>query len=96
VSSGPPTTSYAPAGGIAPGEVAVIGGGKGPAKITTGVRVIYADKRSWSDMTPEGHPRSVAGGRHRPRHANQAPVAGGPIHHPLDVGSYRRTALLRM
>ena len=47
---------YAPAGGIAPGEVAVIGGGKGPAKITTGVRVIYADERSWSYMTPEGHP----------------------------------------
>ncbi|MGH8947756.1 MAG: hypothetical protein ACRDXF_02765, partial [Acidimicrobiia bacterium] len=47
---------YAPAGGIAPGEVAVIGGGKGPAKITTGVRVIYADDRSWSYMTPEGHP----------------------------------------
>ncbi len=47
---------YAPAGGIAPGEVAVIGGGKGPAKLTTGVRVIYADDRSWSYMTPEGHP----------------------------------------
>ncbi len=47
---------YAPAGGIAPGEVAVIGGGKGPAKVTTGVRVIYADERSWSYMTPEGHP----------------------------------------
>ncbi len=47
---------YAPAGGIAPGEVAVIGGGKGPAKVTTGVRVIYADDRSWSYMTPEGHP----------------------------------------
>ena len=47
---------YAPAGGISPGEVAVIGGGKGPAKVTTGVRVIYADDRSWSYMTPEGHP----------------------------------------
>lgn len=47
---------YAPAAGIAPGEVAVIGGGRGPAKITTGVRVIYADERSWSYMTPEGHP----------------------------------------
>ena len=47
---------YAPAGGISPGEVAVIGGGKGPAKVTTGVRVIYADERSWSYMTPEGHP----------------------------------------
>jgi len=47
---------YAPAGGISPGEVAVIGGGKGPTKVTTGVRVIYADERSWSYMTPEGHP----------------------------------------
>ncbi len=53
----PPSNKfYAPAGGIAPGEVAVIGGGKGPAKVTTGVRVIYADERSWSYMTPEGHP----------------------------------------
>ncbi len=52
----PDNKFYAPAGGIAPGEVAVIGGGKGPAKITTGVRVIYADDRSWSYMTPEGHP----------------------------------------
>ena len=52
----PSNRFYAPAGGIAPGEVAVIGGGKGPTKITTGVRVIYADERSWSYMTPEGHP----------------------------------------
>ncbi|HEX6287497.1 MAG TPA: hypothetical protein VFZ80_08425 [Acidimicrobiia bacterium] len=47
---------YAPAGGIAPGEVAVIAGGRGPTKVTSGVRVIYADERSWSYMTPEGHP----------------------------------------
>ena len=47
---------YAPPGGIAPGEVAVIGGGMGPVQITTGVRVIYADERSWAYMTPEGHP----------------------------------------
>lgn len=47
---------YAPAAGIAPGEVAVIGGGKGPAKVTTGVRVIYSDETSWSYMNPEGHP----------------------------------------
>ena len=52
----PSNKFYAPAGGISPGEVAVIGGGKGPAKVTTGVRVIYADDRSWSYMTPEGHP----------------------------------------
>ncbi|MEA1902506.1 MAG: hypothetical protein U9N56_03160 [Actinomycetota bacterium] len=52
----PTNKFYAPAGGIAPGEVAIIGGGVGPAKISTGVRVIYADDRSWSYMTPEGHP----------------------------------------
>lgn len=47
---------YAPAGGIAPGEVAVVGGGRGPTKVTTGVRVIYADERSWTYINPEGHP----------------------------------------
>jgi len=52
----PSNRFYAPAGGITPGEVAVIGGGKGPTKVTTGVRIIYADERSWSYMTPEGHP----------------------------------------
>ncbi len=52
----PSNKFYAPAGGITPGEVAIIGGGKGPTKLTTGVRVIYADERSWSYMTPEGHP----------------------------------------
>jgi hypothetical protein len=52
----PSNKFYAPAAGIAPGEIAVIAGGKGPTKVTTGVRVIYADDRSWSYMTPEGHP----------------------------------------
>lgn len=52
----PSNKFYAPAGGITPGEVAVIGGGKGPTKVTSGVRIIYADERSWSYMTPEGHP----------------------------------------
>jgi hypothetical protein len=52
----PSNKFYAPAAGIAPGEIAVIAGGKGPTKVTTGVRVIYADERSWSYMTPEGHP----------------------------------------
>ena len=36
--------------------MAVIEGGKGPAKISTGVLVMYADDRSFSYMTPEGHP----------------------------------------
>lgn len=52
----PSNKFYAPTAGIAPGEVAVIAGGKGPTKVTTGVRVIYADETSWSYMTPEGHP----------------------------------------
>jgi len=52
----PTNKFYAPAAGIAPGEIAVIAGGRGPTKVTTGVRVIYADDRSWSYMTPEGHP----------------------------------------
>lgn len=47
---------FAPAGGIKAGEIAIIGGGVGPLRLTTGVRVIYADARSWSYMTPEGHP----------------------------------------
>jgi hypothetical protein len=52
----PSNRFYAPAAGIAPGEVAVIAGGRGPTKVTTGVRVIYSDETSWSYMTPEGHP----------------------------------------
>lgn len=52
----PTNKFYAPAAGISPGEIALIGGGRGPTKVTTGVRVIYADERSWSYMTPEGHP----------------------------------------
>lgn len=52
----PSNKFYAPAAGITPGEIALISGGKGPTKVNTGVRVIYADERSWSYMTPEGHP----------------------------------------
>jgi hypothetical protein len=52
----PSNKFYAPAAGIAPGEIAMIAGGRGPTKVTSGVRVIYADDTSWSYMTPEGHP----------------------------------------
>jgi hypothetical protein len=52
----PSNKFYAPAAGITPGEIAVIAGGRGPTKVTSGVRVIYADETSWSYMTPEGHP----------------------------------------
>lgn len=47
---------YPPPAGIAPGEVAVIVGGKGPTKVSMGVFVIYADATSFAYMTPEGHP----------------------------------------
>lgn len=47
---------YPPPAGIAPGEVAVIAGGKGPTKLSTGVLVMYADSTSWAYVTPEGHP----------------------------------------
>lgn len=50
---------YAPAAGIQPGEIAIIGGQAGPIKVSTGVRVIYADERSWAYMMPEGHPFSA-------------------------------------
>ncbi len=52
----PSNKFYAPAGGMSPGQVAVIDGGKGPTRLTTGVRIIYSDERSWSYMNPEGHP----------------------------------------
>lgn len=47
---------YPPPDGIAPGQVAVIAGGQGPTKLSTGVLVIYADGTSFGYMTPEGHP----------------------------------------
>jgi hypothetical protein len=47
---------YAPMAGLKPGEVALIKGGMGPVKLSTGVRVIYADDTSFAYMTPEGHP----------------------------------------
>jgi hypothetical protein len=47
---------YAPLSGIAPGEVGLITGKSGPVKLSTGVMVLYADDRSFTYMTPEGHP----------------------------------------
>jgi hypothetical protein len=46
---------YAPITGVAPGEVAVLNLSQGPLKLSTGVRVIYADDDSFTLMTPEGH-----------------------------------------
>ncbi len=53
---------YAPLAGIAPGEVALlevppIPGS--PIKMSTGVMVIYADRESFTFMTPEGHALSA-------------------------------------
>jgi hypothetical protein len=47
---------YGPLQGVEPGEVALLNMGlPGGAKLSTGVRVIYADDESFSFMTPEGH-----------------------------------------
>ena len=53
---------YAPLSGIAPGEVALleippVPGS--PVKMSTGVMVIYADRESFTFMTPEGHALSA-------------------------------------
>ena len=47
---------YAPLAGIKPGEIGLITGKSGPARLSTGVMVLYADERSFTYMTPEGHP----------------------------------------
>ena len=41
-----------PSGGLAPGAVALLGGG------LTGIMVLYSDESSFTYMTPEGHPFS--------------------------------------
>jgi hypothetical protein len=56
------STFYAPLAGIMPGEVALlevppVAGS--PVKMSTGVMVIYADRESFTFMTPEGHALSA-------------------------------------
>jgi len=47
---------YGPLQGVQPGEVALLNLDlPGGAKLSTGVRVIYADDESFSFMTPQGH-----------------------------------------
>jgi hypothetical protein len=47
---------YAPLTGIAPGEVGLINlPAPGGMRLSTGIRVIYADDESFTFMTPEGH-----------------------------------------
>jgi hypothetical protein len=42
--------------GVTPGDVAVLNvAGPGGMKLSTGIRVMYADEESFSFMTPEGH-----------------------------------------
>ena len=51
-------TFYAPLAGILPGEVALLEVPPvpgSPVKMSTGVMVIYADRESFTFMTPEGH-----------------------------------------
>ena len=49
-------TFYAPLAGIRPGEVALLSvSAAGPVKLHTGVLVLYADRESFTLMTPEGH-----------------------------------------
>jgi hypothetical protein len=53
---------YAPLCGIAPGEVALLEVPPvpgSPVKMSTGVMVIYADRESFTFMTPEGHALSA-------------------------------------
>lgn len=47
---------YGPLKGVEPGEVAVLNlSAPGGMRLSTGVRVIYADDESFSFMTPQGH-----------------------------------------
>lgn len=46
---------YFPLTGIRPGEVGLINISTAGMKLSTGIMVIYADKRSFSFMNPEGH-----------------------------------------
>jgi hypothetical protein len=53
---------YAPLAGITPGEVALLEVPPvpgSPIKMSTGVLVIYADRESFTFMTPEGHALSA-------------------------------------
>ena len=55
-------TFYAPLAGITPGEVALLEVPPvpgSPVKMSTGVLVIYADRESFTFMTPEGHALSA-------------------------------------
>jgi len=56
------STFYSPLSGITPGEVALLEVAPvpgSPVKMSTGVLVIYADRESFTFMTPEGHALSA-------------------------------------
>jgi hypothetical protein len=55
----PPGNRFcAPLEGIAPGDVVLINGAVPGGLVSTGIMVIYADDKSFTFMTPEGHPFS--------------------------------------
>lgn len=49
---------YPSAAGIQPGEVVAIDSSTPGGSVSTGVMVLYADKRSFTFITPQGHPES--------------------------------------
>jgi hypothetical protein len=55
----PPQNRFFPSvAGVAPGEVVLINASLQGMPVSTGVLVLYADKVSFTLMTPEGHPES--------------------------------------
>lgn len=49
---------YPSSAGIAPGEVVLIDSSTPGGPVSTGVMVLYADERSFTFITPQGHPES--------------------------------------
>jgi hypothetical protein len=54
----PQNRFFPPVAGVAPGEVVLINASLQGMPMATGVLVLYADERSFTLMTPEGHPES--------------------------------------
>jgi hypothetical protein len=91
--------SYAPLTGIAPRDVALLHLGlPGVVRLSTGVMVVYADKRSFTLVTPQGHMLAawitLSATERDGATVAQAQVlmrAGDPIHEiGLTLGGHRR------
>lgn len=52
----PKDNLYTPFSELNAGDVAVINSSQGGVKLSTGVMVVFADQRSFTFMTPQGHP----------------------------------------